>query len=83
MAIEPFSLLELGLWAGSGKVVVCCGDEYWKGIEEMLFEKGMVLDDKRNLMEENVYVEKEKPKKKAQLEGEKTDLQRHIEELQG
>ncbi|EUC26735.1 hypothetical protein COCCADRAFT_10472, partial [Bipolaris zeicola 26-R-13] len=28
---SPVSLLELGLWAGSGKVVVCCGEGYWKG----------------------------------------------------
>jgi hypothetical protein len=27
---SPVSLLELGVWAASDKVVVCCGDEYWK-----------------------------------------------------
>ena len=27
---SPVSLLELGLWAGSDKIVVCCGEEYWK-----------------------------------------------------
>ncbi len=27
---SPVSLLELGLWAGSDKVIVCCGDKYWK-----------------------------------------------------
>lgn len=28
---SPVSLLELGLWAASDKVVVCCGDDFWKG----------------------------------------------------
>jgi hypothetical protein len=27
---SPVSLLELGLWSASDKVVVCCGEEYWK-----------------------------------------------------
>jgi hypothetical protein len=27
---SPVSLLELGLWAASDKVIVCCGDKYWK-----------------------------------------------------
>ncbi|USP79907.1 hypothetical protein yc1106_07181 [Curvularia clavata] len=106
MTKSPVSLLELGLWAGSGKVVVCCGDDYWKGgnveltcrrydipfvksftelvpaVEKMLVEKGMVLNDKGDLAEENVHVDKEKPKKKAQLEAEKADLQKQIDELQ-
>ncbi|KAF2200743.1 hypothetical protein GQ43DRAFT_463727 [Delitschia confertaspora ATCC 74209] len=29
--LSPVSLLELGLWARSGKVVVCCPEGYWKG----------------------------------------------------
>ncbi|KAF2440865.1 hypothetical protein P171DRAFT_418955 [Karstenula rhodostoma CBS 690.94] len=29
--MSPVSLMELGLWAHSGKVVVCCNQEYWKG----------------------------------------------------
>lgn len=28
MIKSPVSLLELGLWAGSGKVVVCYGEEH-------------------------------------------------------
>ena len=103
---SPVSLLELGLWAGSGKVVVCCGEEYWKGgnveltcrrydipfvksfaelvpaVEKMLEEKGMVLDDKNDLSEDNVHVDKEKPKQKAHLEAEKIYLQKQIDELQ-
>jgi hypothetical protein len=27
---SPVTMLELGLWARSGKVVVCCGDGFWK-----------------------------------------------------
>jgi hypothetical protein len=27
---SPVSLLELGRWAASDKVIVCCGDDYWK-----------------------------------------------------
>lgn len=27
---SPVTMLELGLWAHSGKVVVCCGDTFWK-----------------------------------------------------
>ncbi|KAI2482869.1 Nuc deoxyri tr2 domain containing protein [Pyrenophora tritici-repentis] len=27
---SPVSLLELGLWAASDKVVVCCGKDYWR-----------------------------------------------------
>ena len=27
---SPVSLLELGLWIASDKVVVCCGEAYWK-----------------------------------------------------
>ncbi|KAH8622827.1 hypothetical protein IG631_22576 [Alternaria alternata] len=30
VTLSPVSLLELGLWAASGKLVVCCGDRYWK-----------------------------------------------------
>ncbi|KAF2185054.1 hypothetical protein K469DRAFT_708324 [Zopfia rhizophila CBS 207.26] len=29
--LSPVTLLELGLWAKSGKVVVCCPEGYWKG----------------------------------------------------
>ncbi|KAL5442280.1 hypothetical protein PMIN06_013154 [Paraphaeosphaeria minitans] len=29
--MSPVSLMELGLWAHSKKVVVCCNGEYWKG----------------------------------------------------
>ncbi|RMZ66302.1 nucleoside 2-deoxyribosyltransferase domain-containing [Pyrenophora seminiperda CCB06] len=106
MTKSPVSLLELGLWSGSGKVVVCCGEEYWKGgnveltchrydipfvksfaelvpaVEKMLVEKGMVLDDKGDLAGQNVHVEKEKPKKRAQLEAENAGLQKQIDELQ-
>ncbi|KAF2474536.1 uncharacterized protein BDR25DRAFT_254743 [Lindgomyces ingoldianus] len=28
---SPVTLLELGLWASSGKIVVCCPDGFWKG----------------------------------------------------
>lgn len=28
--MSPVSLLELGLWAASDKVIVCCGDKYWR-----------------------------------------------------
>ncbi|KAG9196318.1 hypothetical protein G6011_01439 [Alternaria panax] len=96
---SPVSLLELGLWAASDKVVVCCGDAYWKSgnvhltcerygvpcvkkftdlvplIEDMLEKKGMKLDNKGDLIGENMHKLKEKPKKKTQLEAEKTDLQ--------
>jgi hypothetical protein len=27
---SPVSMLELGLWAHSGKVIVCCGDKFWR-----------------------------------------------------
>lgn len=27
---SPVTLLELGLWARSGKVVVCCGKQFWR-----------------------------------------------------
>lgn len=27
---SPISLLELGLWANSGKIIVCCPNGYWK-----------------------------------------------------
>lgn len=27
---SPVTMLELGLWAHSGKIVVCCGDTFWK-----------------------------------------------------
>lgn len=29
--MSPVTLMELGLWAHSGKIVVCCNDQYWKG----------------------------------------------------
>ena len=29
--LSPVSMLELGLWAHSGKVVVCCPEGFWKG----------------------------------------------------
>tara|TARA_R110002003_G_scaffold572_9_gene20532 strand:+ start:411 stop:1292 length:882 start_codon:yes stop_codon:yes gene_type:complete len=28
--ISPVTLMELGLWATSGKVIVCCGEKYWR-----------------------------------------------------
>ena len=28
--LSPVSLLELGLWAHSGKVIVCCGGNFWR-----------------------------------------------------
>ncbi|KAF2818161.1 hypothetical protein CC86DRAFT_239237, partial [Ophiobolus disseminans] len=28
--ISPVTLMELGLWANSGKVIVCCGGKYWR-----------------------------------------------------
>lgn len=28
--LSPVTMLELGLWAGSGKVVVCCHKDFWK-----------------------------------------------------
>ncbi|KAF2843902.1 hypothetical protein T440DRAFT_473823 [Plenodomus tracheiphilus IPT5] len=28
--MSPVTLLELGLWAASGKVVVCCGDQFYR-----------------------------------------------------
>lgn len=31
LTLSPVSLLELGLWAHSGKVIVCCGDGFWRG----------------------------------------------------
>jgi len=103
---SPVSLLELGVWAASDKVVVCCGDAYWKSgnvhltcerygvpcvkdftnlvplVEEMLKEKGMELDDKGDLIEENVHVPKEKPKKRTQLEAEIAVLEKQVEYLQ-
>jgi hypothetical protein len=103
---SPVSLLELGLWAASDKVVVCCGDAYWKSgnvhltcerygvkcvktfaelvpeVEKMLMEKGMKLNKKGDLIEENIHVPKEKPKKKTQLEDEKAALQKQVDELQ-
>ncbi|OWY52186.1 hypothetical protein AALT_g11810 [Alternaria alternata] len=102
---SPVSLLELGVWAASDKVVVCCGDAYWKSgnvhltcerygvpyvqsfidlvpkVEEMLKKKGMELDDKGDLIEENEHVPKEKPKKKTQLEAEKAKLKKEKAQL--
>jgi hypothetical protein len=103
---SPVTMLELGLWAASDKVVVCCDKRFWKQgnvdivcerygvplvrtfaelvpeIEKMLREKGMQLDDHGDLVGENVHVEKEKPKKKPQLEAEKAELQRQVDALQ-
>ncbi|KAF2266310.1 hypothetical protein CC78DRAFT_531708 [Lojkania enalia] len=28
---SPVTMMELGLWAHSGKVIVCCGEGFWKG----------------------------------------------------
>jgi hypothetical protein len=28
--ISPVTLMELGMWASSGKVIVCCGTDYWR-----------------------------------------------------
>jgi hypothetical protein len=102
---SPVSLLELGLWTASDKVVVCCGEAYWKSgnihltcdrygvkcvetfaelvpeVEKMLKAKGMKLDDNGDLIGENIHVQKEKPKKKSQLEAEKADLQRQVDDL--
>lgn len=88
------------------QVVVCCGDEYWKGgnveltcrrydipfvksfaelvpaVEKMLVDKGMVLDVKGDLAGENVHVDKEKPRTKAQMEAEKADLHKQVDGLQ-
>jgi hypothetical protein len=37
---SPITLLELGLWASSGKVIVCCDQRYWKqGNVEMVCER--------------------------------------------
>jgi hypothetical protein len=103
---SPVTMLELGLWAASDKVVVCCDKRFWKQgnvdivcerygvplvrsfaelvpeIEKMLRTKGMQLDEHGDLVGENVHVEKEKPKKKPQLEAEKAELQRQIDALQ-
>jgi hypothetical protein len=102
---SPVSLLELGLWAASGKVVVCCGDAYWKSgnvhltcerygvpyvktfndlvpkVKEMLELKGMKLDANGDLIGDNTHVTKEKPKTKTQLEAEKAELQKQVDEL--
>ncbi|OWY49396.1 hypothetical protein AALT_g11064 [Alternaria alternata] len=103
---SPVSLLELGVWSGSDKVVVCCGDAYWKSgnvhltcdrygvprvrdlpelvtfVEDMLKEKGMKLDNKGNLIGENVHVPKAKPKKRTQLEAEIAVLEEQVEYLE-
>jgi hypothetical protein len=102
---SPVSLLELGLWAASGKVVVCCGDAYWKSgnvhltcerygvpyvktfdelvpkVKEMLELKGMKLDANGDLIGDNAHVTKERPKMKTQLEAEKAELQKQVDEL--
>jgi hypothetical protein len=89
---SPVTMLELGLWAASAKVVVCCDKRFWKHgnvdivcqrygipfvkkfaqlvpkIEKMLEEKGMELDGNGDLVGKNVHIEKEKPKKRLQLE---------------
>ncbi|CAG5188979.1 uncharacterized protein ALTATR162_LOCUS12075 [Alternaria atra] len=102
---SPVSLLELGRWAASDKVVVCCGDEYWKSgnvhlacehdgityvkefeklvpeVVKMLEKKGMKRDHNGDLIGENVHVPKEKPKKTTQLEAEKADLQKQVDDL--
>jgi hypothetical protein len=51
-------------------------------IEEMLKKKGMELDNKGNLIGENVHVPKEKPKKYTQLEAKITQLEAENAELQ-
>jgi len=103
--MSPVSLLELGRWMDSDKIVVCCGEKYWKSgnvhimcerygvtcvetfeelvpeVEKILKKKGMALDDKGDLIGENVHVPKEKPKKKTQLEEKIAELQKQVDEL--
>jgi len=40
---SPISLLELGLHSGSGHIIVCCPDGYWrKGNVEVVCERGLI-----------------------------------------
>jgi len=102
---SPVSLLELGLWAGSDRVIVCCNDKFWRqgnvkitcerygvpmvgsfaelvpAVKDMLYAKGMRLDENGDLIGPNVHVRKEKPKKKAELEADKAELQREVASL--
>ncbi|KAF1937288.1 hypothetical protein EJ02DRAFT_447553 [Clathrospora elynae] len=50
-------------------------------VRKMLEKKGMQLDKNDDLIGDNKYVEKPKPKKETQLEAEKADLQRQIDAL--
>ena len=53
---SPISLLELGLYATSGKMIVCCPDGFWrKGNVEIVCEKYEIplyetLDDLLNFI---------------------------------
>jgi hypothetical protein len=50
-AKAPISLMEMGLWARSGKVIVCCPRGFWKRGNVMLVCKKYKIDVAENIME--------------------------------
>ena len=56
---SPISLLELGLYANSGKLLVCCPDGFWrKGNVEIVCEKFNIpmYENIRNLLHDNFFI---------------------------
>jgi len=53
---SPISLLELGLQAKSGKVVVCCPNGYWKKGNVDIICKKYQIPETKNLEESIIYL---------------------------
>lgn len=58
---SPISLLELGLYANSGKLLVCCPDGFWrKGNVEIVCEKFNIpmYENMQKLLRDNFFITK-------------------------
>ena len=56
---SPISLLELGLYASSGKLLVCCPDGFWrKGNVEIVCERFNIplYENIENLLHDNFFI---------------------------
>lgn len=56
---SPISLLELGLYASSGKLLVCCPEGFWrKGNVEIVCERYNIplYENIKNLLEDNFFI---------------------------
>jgi hypothetical protein len=56
---SPISLLELGLYASSGKLLVCCPEGFWrKGNVEIVCERFNILlyENIENLLHDNFFI---------------------------